>query len=378
MLNRCLLPVIVTMVLCLSACDKKSPLAPNTSSPTVLAVIVTGNTTLGHKGETTQLRAVAQFSDGTEADVTATARWTTGDPSIATVSATGLLTAGSPGKCKVNAESQDTKGERDVEVQDPTALRALTIQGDPSFSAPGQTQQLQAIGTSNDGGQRDMSGETTWSSSDPNVATVSDRGLVTSRGPGQCDIIASARALSARAKSTVGGTPTALRLRITGDTTLPFPGVSSQLRALVVLSDGSENDVTDKVTWSSDRALVASITAAGMLRGLVPGTCNIAALYGDLQAKTEARVLTPVIERLTITGTLSLLVGGTSQLKAIAHMNDGSDVDVTDATTWSGNDLLIALVSKTGLVTGLTLGKCEIAGVHAGVSARATINVRLF
>lgn len=379
MLNRCLLPVIVMMVLCLTACDKTSPAAPNAStSPTVIALVVTGNTTLGHKGETAQLRAVVQFSDGTEADVTATARWTTGDPSIATISATGLLTAGAPGKCKVNAESQDSKGERDVEVQDPAALRSLAIQGDPSFTSPGQTQQLQSIGTFGDGGQQDMSGETTWSSSDPNVATVSDRGLVTSRGPGQCDILATVRSLSARVKSTVTIKPTALRLRITGDATLSFPGLSSQLRAFVVLSDGSENEVTDKATWSSDRALVATISAAGMLRGLLPGTCNILAVYGDLRATAEASVLTPVIERLTITGTLNLLVGATSQLKAFAHMSDGTDVDVTDGTAWSADDLLIALVSKTGLVTGLTLGKCEIVGVHAGVTAKAVVNVRLF
>jgi hypothetical protein len=124
--------------------------------------------------------------------------------------------------------------------------------------------------------------------------------------------------------------------------------------------------------------LVASITADGVLRALLPGTCNVLALYGDLRASVQASVLTPVIERLTITGAVNLLVGATSQLKAIAHMSDGTDVDVTDGTTWSGDDLLVALVSKAGLVTALTLGKCEIVGVHAGVSAKALVNVRLF
>ena len=75
MVNRCWLPAIVLMAFCLGACDQVSPLVPDISSPTVRAVNVTGNTTLARKGETSQLHAIAQMSDGTEADVTANARW---------------------------------------------------------------------------------------------------------------------------------------------------------------------------------------------------------------------------------------------------------------------------------------------------------------
>src|SRR6476660_9650182 len=114
MKNILWVPAIALMALCFGACDQVSPLVPDIASPTVRAVNVTGNTTLSHKGDSSQLHAIAQYSDGTEGDVTANARWGSSDPSIASVSPSGLLTAISPGNSTVSAESQSAKGERSV------------------------------------------------------------------------------------------------------------------------------------------------------------------------------------------------------------------------------------------------------------------------
>ena len=302
MLNRCWLPAITLMAFCLAACDQVSPLVPDISSPTVRAVNVTGNTTLARKGDSSQLHAIAQMSDGTEADVTANARWGSGDSSIATVSPTGLLTAIAPGNSTVSAQSQDARGERSVEVQDPTAMRSLAIQGNPTFSSPGQTQQLQAIGTRNDGSQQNVSAQTTWSSSDPRVASVSDGGLVTAVGPGQADITASMGPYSSKVTSTVPQETTP---------GLPLP-------------------------------------------------------------------LPSIIQGLTISCANSILIGGTSQCKATAHRSDGTDVDVTKQTNWSSANSLIAPVTSSGLISGLTLGNSEIVGNYEGNTGKTNVNVRPF
>ena len=375
--GRLLPAVAAVVVLFVAACDK----APTPFSPiAVVSVTLTGNTTFSHKGETSQLRALAKFSDGSESDVTATAQWTIGDPSIASVSASGLVTALAPGKCRVGAESQGTKGERDVEVQDPSSsMNSMTIQGDPTFSSPGQTRQLQSFGTFGDGSSRDMTDQTTWTTSNANVATVSDHGLVTSRGPGSCDITAAARSLIAKVKSTVGSpSPTPINLRIEGNLSLGGPGKSSQLKATATMSDGSDVDVTASALWSTDKSTVATISADGLLKAGLPGTCDVLSTFANLKAHAEAHVLLPVIESLSITGAVNLLVGQTSQLKAIAHMSDGTDVDVTGSTVWKSSDLLVALAANGGLTTGIGLGKCDILAINGDVTAKASINVKVF
>ena len=74
----------------------------------------------------------------------------------------------------------------------PTAQAAsVTISGDPRFTALNNVRQFTATARMQDGSLRDVTGEANWSSSNAAVASVSNKGEVTSVGPGFATIFVS-------------------------------------------------------------------------------------------------------------------------------------------------------------------------------------------
>src|SRR5262249_9560652 len=78
------------------------------------------------------------------------------------------------------------------------AVSALTVAGVPAALAVGQSVQLTASVTLPTGGQK-QTGDVTWQSSNPGVASVSSSGVVTVTGFGVADILARAYGQSATA-----------------------------------------------------------------------------------------------------------------------------------------------------------------------------------
>lgn len=70
----------------------------------VTSLTLTGNSVMNAIGETRQLTATAGYSDGTSADVTQEAGWTTTAPEIVAVSPDGLLTAIAFGRSSVSVK----------------------------------------------------------------------------------------------------------------------------------------------------------------------------------------------------------------------------------------------------------------------------------
>jgi len=66
-------------------------------------------------------------------------------------------------------------------------LTTLLIQGPPPAVGPGQTGQLKALARYNDGSERDVTAEATWTSTQPQIATV-DRGTVKGLALGRTSI----------------------------------------------------------------------------------------------------------------------------------------------------------------------------------------------
>jgi hypothetical protein len=69
-------------------------------------------------------------------------------------------------------------------------VTSLAINGSASLTNPGQTTQLAATAALSDGTTQNVTNSVAWQSSNPEVATVSDRGLATAVGMGTAQISA--------------------------------------------------------------------------------------------------------------------------------------------------------------------------------------------
>jgi hypothetical protein len=82
----------------------------------------------------------------------------------------------------------------------------------------------------------------------------------------------------------------------------------------------------------------------------------------------------PSVTRVSLSGNVNLTaVGETSQLTATATFSDNTTRDVTAQARWAVGDPSVAVVSPTGLLTILKLGRTFVSAVYQNLGMSATI-----
>ncbi len=155
--------------------------------------------------------------------------------------------------------------------------------------------------------------------------------------------------------------------------TVPMGG-SVQLTA--TLRDASGLPLSGRtVTWGTSDAQVATVDAAGMVTGLVPGTATIHATSEGQIDEVTVTVVVPVAKVVVTPAESTIDVLATVELAAALHDSVGNLL--TDrVVTWSSSKPLVATVSATGLVTGVKEGSATITATSETKSGTATITVR--
>ena len=155
---------------------------------------------LTSKGQSYQLSASVAPSNASNKSV----KWTSGNPKVATVSSSGKVTAVANGNTTITATAADGSGKKDIcavtvnipKPADPTptptpsVVKVSSVSLNPSslsLTKKGQTAQLSASVSPSNATNKSV----TWSSSNNNVATVSN-GMVTAVGNGSATITATA------------------------------------------------------------------------------------------------------------------------------------------------------------------------------------------
>lgn len=298
-------------------------------APTVVGLSITGNTSI-QIGQSTQLQAVAQLSDGSAQTVTTAAAWSSSATNVATV-AGGLVTGQSAGTAPIQASYQGKVASAGVVVSSgvPPTVLALSISGPNSVQA-GQTTQLQATAQLSDGTSQTVTGTATWSSGSPSVATVS-AGLVTGQTAGTSVIGASYSGKTAQTTMTVtSSAPPAPARQLTGiDVTADIDlqhldlTQAAQLHVYGVYSDGSRDDVTNAAVYNPDDPQAIHINpdgtfnvAATLAQALLDPDHVVNVQYGGFTEGVQLNIKLPVLQQL------SLGTGGMSSLSVGNQMPD--------------------------------------------------------
>ena len=80
------------------------------------------------------------------------------------------------------------------------------------------------------------------------------------------------------------------------------------------------------------------------------------------------------VSTVAINGTPPL-VGATSQFSAMATFADGTTLDVTSMSTWVSSNTAEAVVSSTGLVTGVGAGTVTVQATYQNVTGSDQITL---
>lgn len=152
--------------------------------------------------------------------ITKSVTWTSSSTAIATVSS-GLVTGVSIGTVTITARVQNVAGTATVTVTPPVASVVIAAVGNEPLEV-GLTRQLTA--TAYDASGQPVTVQLTWASSDNNIATVDNTGLVTGVSSGTVNISAS-----------VGSVSDAVSIKVVGEST---EEAGNNLSVPVVFADG--------------------------------------------------------------------------------------------------------------------------------------------
>ena len=138
-------------------------------------------------GDTLRLSATARDSNGNPIPAVHPI-WSSSDTSVVTVDGSGLVTAAGNGRASVRATSGAGHASAGFAVEQEVVAVQVTPAAD-TLRALGDTLQLSAeLVDANGHPVVDSMGDLTWSSDDPNVATVDETGLVTAISSGSVEV----------------------------------------------------------------------------------------------------------------------------------------------------------------------------------------------
>lgn len=202
-----------------------------------------------------------------------------------------------------------------------------------------------------------------WSSSNANVATVSQNGKITAKSAGTATITV---------KTTDGNKTANIKVNVTNPipTIIAVTGVSLNKNNLSLETGSNEtliatvnpNNATNKnVFWSSSNTNVATVSQNGKVTAVGAGTATITVTTesGGKTAMANITVTNPSIDVTSVTlnkNNLSLEIGSNETLIANVHPGNATNKNVS----WSSNNTSIATVSQNGKVTAVSAGTATI------------------
>lgn len=354
---------------------------------------------LPKNGFTQQFTATGFFDDDSTVDLTTQATWTSSVPASATIS----NEAGKKGLATSAAQKGDTNitatfgGKSDTVklTVDDLTLTSLTVTPSAPSIGLGQTQQFSAMGrftrppvgssTTPTTEDRDVTAMATWTSSIPATATIDGSGLASSQSTGEpTTITASLTTIEDTATLTVtDAVLTAIEVSPANDI-LP-QGYTRTFSATGTFSDGSVKDVSNSVTWLSERSRIATISNAsdskGVARGGSEGDSDISAVQGSITGKTNLTVTSAALASIQVDPDIVSLPGATTQrFKAIGIFSDETQMDITEQAglSFESSDTNVASISNVGANKGLATGKAEgettIKATKSPLAAEAAVS----
>lgn len=257
--------------------------------PTLVSITVRPTNAAIDVGSSQQYTATGTYSDGSTQNLSSSAAWTSGNPSVAMINAAGLAVGMSKGTTTIQAASGTIAGSTNLTVT--PVLASIAVTPANASIAKGTTLQYTATGTYSDGSTQNLTTSVTWSSSSTAVATITAGGSATAAGAGTTTI----QADSGTIRGTTGLTVTPavlLSIAVTPANPSIAKGATQQFTATGSNSDGTIQNITATVTWTSSNVAVATISAGGLASGVATGTTTIQASLGTIRGSTVLTVST--------------------------------------------------------------------------------------
>lgn len=289
--------------------------------------------------------------------------WESSDTKVIVVSETGEVTAKGPGVAFVIARTE-AGGMSYIKVTVKQSVAGLLLNFSEKTIYTGETFEFKVSVTPSKASNLGVD----WKSSNPSVATVSDKGEVVGLTAGTTVITSTTKDGGYSASCIVIVRQRISSMKINHESYRLGVGKSFTLSVLV--DDEIATDL--KFSWSSSNEDVATVNKNGKVTGQDLGFAVITARALDgsgEKASCELQVVRPV-SRVTLDKSfLSMLVGETKELKVKIEPKNAT----FKGAIWLSSDNNIAMVDEDGVITALEPGSVTITASAQDNSGKKAI-----
>jgi len=337
---------------------------------------------------TTAFTATGSYSDGTTADLTALAAWTSSNTAFATVFA-GTATTLAQGTTTINGTYSGVTGTSALKVTGGNLTSIAITPATPTLVV-GTLTRITATGTFSNGPTRDITNVVDWTTANTAIAT----GPISAPRDNLAFLNALATTPATAVTASYGLITTSTNLIVTNPQ-LQAPltissaslnlnvGTSDLLTVSATYNGSPSQNITLNSTWSSDNNAVATVENTGInkgrVTGIAAGTANITATFGGLNITRSVTVTSRSLKSLAISGTSTLVSGKQAVFTTIATYIDNTTNDVTDKTTWAISSQSVAILADSlnqpGQIVGVDSGSATLTATFGGLSPTVTVTV---
>ena len=295
--------------------------------------------------------------------------WTSSNKKIAKVSKTGKVKGIAPGTVTITVSNADGSAKAKCKLSVLQGVTGMKFDKAALTVAKGKKATIKPVIEPSNAADKTL----TWTSSNNDVATVDDKGVVTAKAVGYAVITG---------KTNDGNFVDTCRVNVVyGVTGVKLNQTSATLEVdekLTLKATVSPKNATNKdVKWKSSDKGIVKVNSKGVIKALAKGkaTITVSTVDGGYTATCTVSVIKKATGVKISRSKATIERGSTYQLSA--------SVQPTDATIrtvkWKSSNKKVATVSATGLVTAVGPGKAKITvkSTDGGFKKTCVVTVRI-
>ena len=296
--------------------------------------------------------------------------WSTSDPTIATVSDEGKVITVGVGQCIITATNPASKVAASCTVNVLEPLTGLSLNTYYQNMVKGTKFVLLPIVEPSTASNKNV---VFWSS-DTDIATVDEKGVITAVKGGVCEIVVTTEEGSFSQKCVISVKEYVTSITLSDEKRYLNYGSSYTLTATVEPESASDKGII----WTSSDESILTVNQFGTVTGVGYGTAVVTATAADgsgVSASCIFQVIRPVTNIKLSQSKVTMYVGDVYHLVATVEPADAS----VKKLEWTSSDPTVAKVYDDGDVEAVGVGRCKVYATSTdgnNVVAECTIIVK--
>ena len=243
--------------------------------------------------------------------------------------------------------------------------------------AKGSVQQYTATGRYSDNSIEDLTQAVSWNADN---ADISSNGLLSATATGTSTITADIDNNSSVTSLTISSAD--LKSMTIKAPAVIAKGISKSLNATGIFSDGTTQDISNLVIWSSSDTSIARIDESeGLLTAIDTGNVIITASSSNLTTTITIAISDATLTGIAVTpSAISIAKGSSKTISIIALFSDQSFANISKQVIWLNTnetnvEILTSDLSSTNNLLAKNIGSATLTAQFSGFEATSQVTV---